>query len=381
MSFSEYGLNLDQPRTPPADHYLWEIADKGVSVRLHYDVVDRLLLDVMHGYGLVPRRGAEVGGLLLGSAEQSGDRTIVTINDFRPVPCEHQRGPSFLLSESDRSRFQEACQHWRKGAERRDYAVGFYRSHTREGLGLASDDLDLFDKYFPGHSDVILLVKPFATRASVAGFFFREGSGMRTDASYLEFPFRRRELGGTLTGEIAPAAESTRESFPLDVEPPRQLSAAAAVATQPPAEPRGPVRRQAGWTWIPLSFVFLLIGVVLGFQAAGTIRMRSDSAAAAPFSLALRATPSGDSLHVKWDRQAPAIRAAKKGALLITDGDYSRTVDLDLGQLRNGSVIYRHLSDRIIFRLEIFPSDRAIFAETVEVRATAPAARPQVGSR
>lgn len=177
-------------------YFVWEVPDKSIIIHLDYGVVDRLLIEVMRGFGAIPRRGAEVGGILLGSTEAAGDRTIVRVEEFEPVTCEHRRGPSYLLSEGDTNRYEETLQRHRHTPEKRLYAIGGYRSHTREGMGMSAEDLKHFDSYFPDPSAIFLLIKPYATRVSVAGFFFREGDRVQTEATYLEFPFRRRELGG-----------------------------------------------------------------------------------------------------------------------------------------------------------------------------------------
>lgn len=84
-------------------HYVWEVSGKPVSIHLDFNVVDRMAMNVMKGFGAVPRRGAEVGGLLLGSIENT-DRLVVRIEEFVPVTCDYLRGPSYLLTEKDGAR-------------------------------------------------------------------------------------------------------------------------------------------------------------------------------------------------------------------------------------------------------------------------------------
>ena len=59
-------------------YYVREIPGSGLIVQLKLELVDRLLPEVMAGFGAVPRRGAEVGGILLGRLER-GDRATVAI--------------------------------------------------------------------------------------------------------------------------------------------------------------------------------------------------------------------------------------------------------------------------------------------------------------
>src|SRR5690348_7637215 len=80
--------------------YLWEVPGKPVSIQLHFDVIDRLTPEILRGLGALKRRGAEVGGLLLGRTEPGSPRKI-TIEDFEPVPTEYLTGPSYNLSARD----------------------------------------------------------------------------------------------------------------------------------------------------------------------------------------------------------------------------------------------------------------------------------------
>ena len=91
--------------TSTSPFYVWKPAEKSISVQLQFDVVDRVLLEVMRGFGAVPKRGAEVGGILLGTAELQGDRIVVNVEDSEAVDCDHASGPSFILSEDDRVAF------------------------------------------------------------------------------------------------------------------------------------------------------------------------------------------------------------------------------------------------------------------------------------
>ncbi len=358
-----------------AGYYVWEVPGKPVTVHLNLDVVDRLLAEVMRGFGAVPKRGAEVGGLLIGHIDH-GDQPIVRIEDFEAIECEYKRGPSYLFAEEDAGAFHEAWQRWQPDAMRPVYAVGFFRSHTRDGLSLAAEDIELMDGYFPSPSHVALIIKPYGTKVSLAGFFLRE-DGDFPAATPLEFPFRRREL----TGEEAPPRRSMIERRPRERN----------VAEMPRAElTRGEGRRQAEFLpeappspgaayavtlpsksrlrsamWIPLSFVFLLFGVALGMMISLT---RGTNAGRDPgdFSLGLSVSKNDDNLSVRWDRQAPAIHAAQRGVLEIEDGSYTKSVDLDMPQLQNGSIIYRNSSGTVRFRLIVYPKARVSVIETMD---------------
>src|SRR5437016_3398515 len=46
-------------------YYVWEVPEK-LTIQLYFDVIDHMYPDIMRGLGALRRRGAEVGGILLG---------------------------------------------------------------------------------------------------------------------------------------------------------------------------------------------------------------------------------------------------------------------------------------------------------------------------
>jgi hypothetical protein len=212
----------------------------------------------------------------------------------------------------------------------------------------------------------------------MAGFFFREG-GVFQPATPLEFPFRRREL----TGEEAPPHRSMMERRPRDRDS-RSIVPSAVAPDKPGAEDNagsavrsqlGPAyaitapsksRLRTGWVWIPLSFIFLLLGVLLGFQTALSVNSKAASAVMPDFGLGLSIAKTDDNLSVKWDRQAIAVRSAQRGLLEIEDGKYTKSVELDTAQLQNGNIIYRNTSKTVRFRLIVYPKAKVSVAETAD---------------
>jgi len=353
-----------------AGYYVWEAPGKAVVVWMQLDAIDRMLIEVMRGFNAVPKRGAEVGGVLIGTIEHSeedGVPTIVRIEDFEAVDCEYKRGPSYLFRDEDRGVFEEAAGRWQPDESRTVFAVGFFRSHTREGMSLAEEDVALIDENFPSPAQVALLIKPFGTKVGMAGFFFRE-DGAFQETSPLEFPFRRREL----TGEEAPPRRSMEERGVARRS--RGDRGGRPVAEMPgpeeyiaPPRARPEVSSKSRWRsaiWVPLSFVFLLLGVALGLMIALT--RGPGHSEASDFSLGLTVVKADENLSVKWDRSAAAVRAAQRGVLEIEDGKFTKSVDLDAAQLSNGSIVYRNSSPTVRFRLTVRPRSRFSVTETAE---------------
>jgi hypothetical protein len=356
----------------PAGYYVWEVPGQSVVVHLRLDVVDRLAAEVMRGFGSVPKRGAEVGGFLIG-AIRPGVPAIVRIEDFEPVACEYRRGPSYLFTEEDVVALEDSWRRFQPSVSPSAYAVGYFRSHTRDGFSLAAEDLEILDRLFPGPAQVALLIKPYATKVSVAGFFVRV-HGEFPGTTALEFPLRRRELLGDEPAPRRSLAEGrgARSVGTVAASIEESPQAAFSFAGYEPAlsEDAAPTsarsRLRTGWVWLPLIFLFLILGTALGYQLALTLGARAAASTVQDLSLSLSVKKSGDNLRVSWSNLSPAVRYSQRGLLEIDDGGYTRPVALDAAQLQNGSLIYRSVSNSVRFRMTVFPHARVSVVETLE---------------
>lgn len=376
------------PDEPPREHYVWQPPDKPFTIHLAFEVIDRMNVEIMRGFGAVRRRGTEVGGLLLGRIEPGAHHVTVIIDDFEPVPCEYASGPSYILSPKDLQQLRKSLAHFDPSAGRDLYTVGFYRSNTRDGLSLDDYDLKFFREYFPDRLHVALLVKPYATRAGTAGFFFEENGSVKSDVSYLEFPFRRKDLTGEPTenpeAPETPIAQPDPRKLP---EPPARASAQAATAAlfadTPVKPPDAPVKRhdeakpifasyqpqvprndiRAGW--VVFSLMLVLFGVAAGYRFSGMPALTNAMPSSVdPYALNLTATRVDDNLLIKWDRQSLAVKGGSRGLLTISEGEDNKAVQMDARQLQNGTVLYRHVAPEIHFKLEVFLKEQRSVVET-----------------
>ena len=367
-----------------AGYYTYRPPQSELTIHLSLDALEGILADVLTGFGSIPRRGAEVGGILVGRA----DEKEIWIEDFATVACEHRRGPSYLLSEKDQATFAGVVERHR-AAER--YPVGLFRSSTRDQDTLGDDDRELFGKYFPAPDGVFLLIRPYATKTSTASFLVYR-NGAVPDSNDDVFPFQRWELEGGSPPPRRPIGEprhprgnAVAEGAPEPVQPaPRYATFAAAVesAANPPREQAGEIppeqtyayqqppeplhSRRRGWFWIPLSFIFLLAGILLGFQAALNLYPKPTGVDATAFHLGLTAEARDENLHIRWNRESPAIKAAQRGRLEIHDGRFMKTVDLDSSSLQTGSVMYPPLTDTVSLRLQVVVKGTSSVAETLD---------------
>src|SRR5262249_43092444 len=157
-------------------------------------------------------------------------------------------------------------------------------------------------------------------KPSVAGFYFKENGAFQSGSPLLEFSFRRKDLAPDETAQeqspperppiaipprerpTPPPLENAQrvERWPVQSPPAEAAESVDAAASGPKSRPR---RR---WIWFPLSCIFLLLGVLLGFQAALTLRPKSLGGNSDPYNIALSVTKSGNDLQLKWDRQSAA---------------------------------------------------------------------------
>lgn len=292
--------------------------------------------EVIEGFKALPKRGAEVGGLLLGRVED-GKPAVVVVEDFEPVLCEYRFGPSFHVSESDRQTLEESLSWFRGGSHAGLAVVGFYRSHTRYGFFWSEEDQKLFSAYLPDARNVFLLIKPIRVGHCVADFSawdhgklmelstptrfpfglpaIEEGEGVRAEpvdgrAEPLE---RQREPGErraeTMKGRGEPMERKAAPHLHPVLPPQQHAGPAAAQAPQqppvlePPASDGQPVPASqraflplsrflcsvdfflhpaSRWFWPALTVLLFICGAILAYTAfRGDPGVSNESARAA----------------------------------------------------------------------------------------------------
>jgi hypothetical protein len=328
----------------PRTEYVWNEANRKLSIHLSLDVVSQLGLSAMEAYKSVPRRGLEVGGLLLGHRENGS----IYIQGFEPVESEHRTGPSYKLSDVDVIHLDEAL-------ARHPDAVGIYRTQTRdESLSLQEDDAELFRQHFTGQDDVYLLVQPATAKAA----FFLPNDSL---APVHEFPFHASELDGK--------EDETADPVPLVPPTPAGVVPMPAPADLPVEEPprNEPKRRSPFRFLIPVGAV--LAGMVAGaalydrFHQPGFVPVNAVAArppASAPDRrphVPLKVQRDGASIRLLWDRNSVAIPKGAKAILYINDGEHQSQLKLDPKEVRSGLVSYWPETDDVTFRLEVLAPD------------------------
>ena len=487
-------------QTSTSPFYTWEVPQKPISVRIPYGLMDRLEKEAVDNFRSLSSRGSEIGGLLLGSVSP-GNPMVVSLTDFELISCDYSKGPLYRLSDADIARFERAIQQRLSVGQG---IAGFFRSQTRKGMALDADDISFFEQKFRDAHHLILLVRPYATKASTAGIFIREGGKVNGDSSLLEFPFRSSELGPAKPADpvesapkaaspapppaapkpaaraqivpiasrretlapdpvatpeppvvpaapVAPPPAPTKASAPVSpAKPPAPTPTAKNVAAPSPAKPQAPapapaqedksrsdkgkapekpaaknekvappvaapakpaekavvaekpvVTEKAAPAPAPktapakepvkeveeapksnkavkllLAAAACLALIVVLFFYPGIMRTGSKAPATAAVDtspLQLRVERTAGELLLTWNRDSDAIRGATKAVLQINDGDQHENVEMDLAQLRNGSIVYSPSGADISFKMEVTgKNDQKVASESVRVLRTRP---------
>jgi protein TonB len=336
---------------------VWEVEDKPVSILFNLDVLDRIRDEVIRGFAALPRRGLEVGGILLGRCEHLSEKHyVVTIEAFHSIESEHSLGPQYSLTEHERQELEHQLTISRLAETDTLRVIGFYRSQTRAGLQLEPEDLELFDSYFSDPSSVFLIVKPSISKGAIAGFFFWENGVVQREC-YAEFPFHRREMQaagfqilqnpfGSPATNVVPAEVIHGQDSDEPLGTIRRLPGMAAVLSSRPSA-------YARWVWAPLLLALIMLAALLANRKSPSNRTETAAQFGYPADLHLSAERLGNGLRLSWDRKNPLVEKAQNGVLWIRDGGADKRLELDNGQLTNGSVMYWPTSSDVSFRMDV----------------------------
>src|SRR5476651_2314206 len=81
----------------------WSAPQCPFTIEYSTRVLDDIRLAVVDAFFSLPRGGAEIGGILLGTQEPG--RLAVT--SYQAIECEHANGPSFTLSQNDEAKLRD----------------------------------------------------------------------------------------------------------------------------------------------------------------------------------------------------------------------------------------------------------------------------------
>ena len=384
-------------------------------------VMEELRVYAEEGFQKIPHGGIEVGAILLG--ERDGE--TIRIKEWRPMACDHARGPGFVLSPADREALAELLAECGKSPELSGLTVvGWFHTHTRSKIFLSPEDLNIHETYFTQPWQVALVMRPQKDQLPGAGFFCRDAAGtMNIEASAAEFIVRpdpaqalkpkrasaalpsgvpvagapARIMSGRPEGVARGPEAMTRQDRPLfrpmgggdrerpapeavadEQRPPRQSRLASMPAPfvvpagrpLPPALPppalHASLRFPPSWVAAAMVAIAALTAGVQLWRVNGNVQ-----------GAALKVEEADQSLQISWDKSSSAVASADRAVLRIVDGPTVRTVPLSKSAVRNGSVTYMRQADDVEVRLTLFEGNQAgtqMFARYVGASGSSPAA-------
>lgn len=377
-------------RTQEEEFKTWKPEASTLAIEYAASVMEDLRQAGEQGFQTIPHGGIEIGAILFGTHTESA----VRICEWRPIECSHARGPGFILSETDLAGITETLAQAAKempGLE----PVGWFHTHTRSEIFLSSEDIAIFDRFFPESWQVALVMRLKKENSATAGFFVREPDGsLRSEGSYQEFtvrpdpfaltrPRRSTSAAARVERRPRPARGENRPGTPL----PTEVVPALPAIPRPPVEPQPPPGVPVFRTPVhPLEEkvpepepipnflvepprsqfrqkVFFAV-VIAAFLAAATLAGRWYWGDQPPPTVGLRLEDASDQLLIHWDRGAAAVRTADGATLTIRDGKDIRNLVLDQRAVRLGNVTYAYQEQDVEVRLVVMRGNQVSAEES-----------------
>lgn len=376
----------------------WGVDESPITIEYSLVVIEEIRQEVNQGLQQFARGGIEVGGVLYGTRE---GRTI-RIKAMRPIHCEHKRGPSFVLSPTDREKLEAQLK-----ADQNDpsldglICVGWFASHTRGDLALTDQDLEIFTTYFRDPWQATLIVRPGRSGSMRAAFFVWEPDmTVQSGKSYKEFNFPDRLAGVLDRGPRTPRADrerGQRAGFRTggpgpEAVPPPEASVHPALKNVPPpasapkpdttySDPMEPVPTPAylsgGYQESSKAPWIVAILFLLAMAGAGGWYYYSGAAPiATPEPVDLVLVEREGMLEIEWAPDAPAVLSAVSGVLDITDGSSIEAVDLALSEIRSGRHLYARKTGSVEVRLRLMNANGVMTEELSRFVGQAPVVEP-----
>ena len=386
----------------------WESIFEGQRVVVLEPVVRDLRRLAIEGFLALPRRGIEVGGLVLGEAGSKGIR----IAGFEEVPCEHRYGPSYALSDSDRAHMAELLES-RQAIQ--PPVAGFFRSFASRAPVIEEADETFVREHFPKGYVAFLMLQPKSAEDCVASLrLFRDGQLLpevedaATDFGTPWAPTEEPDVPEVLVAAgpaLSEALEPQIEMSYQTSEAPHALSEASqpsSAASQPTSEARSPyelppsfrsrekefapawqgapqaarqtlplwstdVPAKRSRAWIP-AVILLAIACAAGGYALG-LRGRP----AAWTDLRLEARDNGGQLELTWNGSAPPAAGASRGLLSVGNGTAHRDIELGPAEIRRGRFALPASGGDVALRLALFAGGREVAGDSLRLATLASA--------
>lgn len=339
---------------------VWSIDSRNFAVHIPPELLRRIAAEAWIGFKRVPRRGLEIGGILLGRSDRQNQLTRFWVDGFELLDSEHRSGPSYILSESDLATLDAML------ARHAPSCIGVFRSHTRaEQPILQPSDAKLWERSCPQGDALFLVLVPVK---GVGSLFARANGTVKCvhEFALTSMAARIESPQPAMAGPEVPklAEQEERDHAPENFHPPPSDSYLK-VSEEP--QPQQYSRRLFGYDLKSSIWVIagMLIPLVLALAASMISPSMNRSAARKenplPRFLPLAVDQSGSLVTVHWDPRSPAIQGAERAILHIEDGDYQTDRHLAQRDLQDGAFTYQPRSSGVLFQIELYSQQPSAF--------------------
>lgn len=339
-----------KPAADPRRFYIWNVPGESFSIHLSLEVIQKMTTELLHAAIEFPPR--DICGVLLGRSLQASHPATV-VEDFVYASGEAANGAT--SSNNDDTLAQMS---WKlvRGVENGRHIVGFFRSQ-RDGR-LVPNDLDLTNasRLLGEPDNVLLLIGLLQSGESEATFFYWEGAKTQYHGRGAPFPFDAAQL---------PATSLSAWKYP-EPDLPERVSLTRGIAARVAIEPS---------LWLRLFPTVALFGMVTaGIQMLWLSRPAEATQSVELITndkspLGLKVTVQPQQVDIRWNQHSPAILAAEKAVITITEGDVREKVPVDNQELRDGYVAYTPQTKDVHIRFEVSGADGNTTTESVRVVA------------
>jgi hypothetical protein len=332
-------------------------------------LLDQIARLVQDGYTATSHGGLEIGGLLFGR-RSSGS---VTVEEFRPLACDHSLGPRFILSERDERDLRDLLKAPATDPALRGLdVIGWYCSHTRSELLLFDREVVLHHNYFSDPVDFVIVFKPRDLRSVTAGIFLRGADRImdpRCPAKILELPelVAPRGANGTVTRHASDVSGFSCHPVPRIANECTSISSQVSRRIEPAASDQSTGERSAVIGFAVhkskqhsrkagKSKLLLAAGAAIALLCVGAWRY-TQRAQIHPADLFLSLRPHAENLLLSWKSN---VAKPQRARVDIYDGISSQHLNITDIFEPSGVLLFPHQSGNVKAVLTLETGNRIV---------------------
>lgn len=342
----------------------WQAEASRYRIEFTGNILEELRFEASRAMNGVACMG--LGGVLLGRRVAGG----VLVEAWKPIACDHSRGPGFLLSERDEAGLSVLL----TGCSPAE-VLGWFATHPKGALEATVEEQSLHCRHLPAES-FLMIVRPDRLGDAEVQVHLpsSDGAGPLSVAEPLliiePVPVAKREPGPRRPRRV--------------VEAPEVLAALSGQQMQEPVVPVAQKRKtnpKAIWSLLAFSVVLLGLGAA-GFAmllrprtpVMKVVSVKSDP----PMEmLSLHASHQGRDFVITWNGTSAAVRYASKASLELHSDGKVVVIPLSREEMVAGEFRFkpRRRSATVLVKLALQGEGGGSFDETTEiVDAKAPVA-------